>query len=112
MKWFDLIFRGYRSSKAKDKSIPQSTYKDGSYQISKHAIDRMNERKISKGDVHFNLHTKPLKRSKVKYDAQRRPSYERISSNSVATHINPKSKIVTTVHKVHTKKINKIKKGE
>lgn len=70
----------------------------------------MNERNISKGDLHVNLHTKPIQKGKVKYDDRGRPSYERISDNKIVSEINPQNKKVTTVHSLHTKEYNKIKK--
>lgn len=109
MSIFDFLFRGYRKNKANETTLPKSSYKDGKYTVTSHAVKRMNERKISKGEVHTNLHTKPIKKSTVKYDKFGRPSYERTGRNKVVTEINPTNKKVTTVHRLHTKTYNKIK---
>ncbi len=104
------FFRGYRENKAKDKSIPKKEYKDNPYFVTKHAVLRMQERNINKGEVHVNLHSKPIKKTKVIKDNGGRPSYKRISDNKITTSINPKNKRVTTVHRLHTKDYEKIKK--
>lgn len=96
--------------KSKDSSIPKTPYKDGKYHVTIHAVERMNERKITKGAVHVNLHTKPLKVTQVKYDIKGRPSYERYSKNKVCTGINPKNQNVTTVREFASKKLSKFKK--
>jgi len=67
--------------KSKDGSIPYKPYRDGKYKVSSHAVERMNERKITKGEVHYNLHTIPIKVTSVIYDSQGRPSYRRSSNN-------------------------------
>lgn len=61
----DLIHSNCK--KSKNKSIPTKSYKDGKYRISNHAITRMNDRKITKGELHVNLHTTPIKLSPIKY---------------------------------------------
>ena len=96
--------------KSKDTSLPFKPYKDGRYNISQHCVDRMNERRITKGEVHINLHTKPIKKTKIKYDKLGRPSYERYSDNKICTRINPKNYFVSTVSRFHTKEYGKIKK--
>lgn len=98
--------------KSKDRTVPSEKYKDGKYKISKHAVERMTERKITKGEVHVNLHTSPIKKTTVKYDKHNRPSYERYSENKINTRINPKTKVVSTVSRFHTKEYEKIKKGK
>ena len=98
--------------KSKDTSIPTKPYRDGKYKVSHHGVERMNERKITKGEVHVNLHTTPVKKTKVKYDSKGRPSYERYSHNKINTRINPRTNKVTTVSRYHTSEYNKLtKKG-
>ena len=96
--------------KSKDTSLPSKPYKDGRYKVSQHGVDRMNERQITKGEVHVNLHTTPIKKTEVKYDKTGRPSYERDSDNKINTRINPKTRVVSTVSRFHTKEYEKIKK--
>ncbi len=98
--------------KSKDTSLPSKPYKDGRYNVSQHSVLRMNERRISKGELHVNLHTTPIKKTKVRYDKNGRPSYERFSNNKINARINPKLNVVSTVSRFHSKEYNKIKKGE
>lgn len=107
-KLFDIIFRGYRPSKAKIMSIPRSPYKDGRYMVTNHCVQRMNLRGISQGALHTNLHTRALK-TKIKRDNYGRPSYNRISRNKIVSSINPRNNNVTSVRRMHTKDFNKIK---
>lgn len=94
--------------KSKDTSLPKEPYKDGRYFVSYHGVKRMNEREITKGEVHINLHTTPIKKTKVKYDKLNRPLYERFSFNKINTRINPKIKKVCTVSRYHSKYYDKI----
>lgn len=100
--------------KSKDQTFPNKPYKDGKYYITKHGIDRMNERKITKGEIHVNLHTTPIYKSEIKISKDGYPSYERYSKNKINTRINPKSNRVATVSRYHTKLYNKFcnKKGK
>lgn len=100
---------GYRKQKAQDNPIPQAEYNDKPYFVSKHAVSQMNNRSISKGAVHTNLHTKPIHKTKIKVDKFGRPSYNRSSENKITTSINPKTKTVVTVHKLHSKDYAKYK---
>lgn len=57
--------------------------------------------------MYYNLYTKPVRKTKIKYDDYGRPSYERFSKNKINTRINPENKIVTTVSRYHTKKLDR-----
>lgn len=103
----DLIHSNCK--KSRNKSIPTKSYKDGKYRISNHAITRMNDRKITKGELHVNLHTTPIKLSPIKY-GDNGPSYERFSKNKINSRINPKTNKVSTVSRFHTTTYNKIMK--
>ena len=105
----DLIHTNCK--KSKDKTIPKKSYKDGKYYITTHCVERMNDRKINKGEMHVNLHTTPLFKTAVKTDIMGRKSYERYSNNKINTRINPINNNVTTVSRFHTKKYDKLKKG-
>ncbi|MBR2505805.1 MAG: hypothetical protein IKB70_02530 [Bacilli bacterium] len=107
-KLFNIVFRGYRPSKARITSIPRSPYRDGRFKVSIHSVQRMNQRGITQGALHTNLHTKAIK-TRVKRDNLGRPSYNRISQNKIVSSINPKNNTVTTVRRMHTKKFNKLK---
>ncbi len=96
--------------KSKDTSYPDKPYKDGKYYITDHGVKRMNERRINKGAVHVNLHTKPIEISKVKIDSKGRSSYERYSKNKTCTGINSKNNNVATVREFSSKKLSKYKK--
>lgn len=110
MSIIDFLFRGFRPRKAKNNTFPSKPYKDKPYNVSRHATERMRDRNITKGQIHTNLHTKPIKVTAVKYDKMARPSYERYSDNKIATSINPKNKVVVTVRRFHTDEYNKIKR--
>ncbi len=98
--------------KSRDKSIPKEPYKVRKYNVTKHCVDDMNERKITKGEVYVNLTTKPIHVTEVKCDDKGRPSYRRSSKNKITTAINPKNNNVTSVNRLHTKTYNKIMKGK
>lgn len=98
------------SKKAKDKSYPQKPYKVRKYNITKHCVEDMNSRKITKGEVHVNLTTKPIEVTKVKIDNFGRPPYRR--SSKITTAINPINNNVTSVNRLHTKTYNKIMRGK
>ena len=94
--------------KVKDNRIPKEPYKVRDYYVNKHAIKRMNERKISKGELYYNLTRKPLTLSKVKYDDKGRPSYRKTTKNKITSAINPVNKNVVSVNRLHTKEYKKI----
>lgn len=94
--------------KTKDRSYPKEPYKVKKYYVTGHAIQQMNGRKISKGNLYYNLTRKPLVVTKVKYDFLGRPSYNRTTKNKVCSSINPLNNSVITVHKIHTKEYNKL----
>lgn len=94
--------------KTKDRSFPKEPYKVKKYYVTQHAVQRMNERKISKGSLYYNLIRKPLAISNVKFDNSGRPSYNRIAKNKICSSINPSNNNVVSVHKIHTKEYNKL----
>lgn len=97
--------------KSKDTSYPNKSYKDGKYRVGDHAVMRMNQRQITKGELHVNLHTKPIKITSIKH-TEDGPSYERYSKNKINSRINPETDNVNTVSRFHTSKYNKIMKGK
>ncbi len=102
----------FGNKKAKDKSFPKKPYKVHKYHITKHCVEDMNSRKITKGEVHVNLTTKPIEVTKAKIDNFGRPSYRRSSKNKITTAINPTNNNVTSVNRLHTKTYNKIMRGK
>lgn len=92
--------------KVRYKTISKLLYKVGKYNVTKHCVDDMNKRKITKGEVHINLISKPIQVTKVKYDDFGRPSYRRSSKNKITTAINPLNNNVTSVNRLHTKTYN------
>lgn len=93
--------------KVRYKTIPKLPYK-----VTKHYVDDMNKRKITKGEVHISLISKVIQVTKVKYDDVGRPSYRRSSKNKITTAINPLNNNVTSVNRLHTKAYNQIMKGK
>lgn len=102
----------FKSKKSKDETFPQKSYKVRKYYITKHCVEDMNVRKITKGEVYVNLTTKPIEITKVKIDNFGRPSYRRSSKNKITTAINPMNNYVTSVNRLHTKTFNKIMRGK
>ena len=90
--------------KTRDRTIPKMPYKVRDYYVTVHAVKRMNERRISKGQLYYNLTRKPLEVTKVKFDEEGRPSYRRSSKNKITSSINPYNKNVVSVNRLHTKK--------
>ena len=107
-----LSFLSKLFGKSRDKTIPKLPYKVGKYKVTKHCVDDMNKRKITKGEVQINLTSKPIQVTKVKYDDFGRPSYRRSSKNKITTAINPLNNNVTSVNRLHTKTYNQIMKGK
>lgn len=95
-----------------DRSYPTKTYKVRRYFVNTHCVKDMNVRKITKGEVYYNLTTKPIQITKVKYDELGRPSYRRSSKNKITTAINPVNKNVVSVNRLHSKDYEKIMKGK
>ncbi|MCQ2772989.1 MAG: hypothetical protein MJ238_06955 [Bacilli bacterium] len=111
MKLWNIIFRGYRPTKSRNCTIPITPYRDGHYRITKHAVARMSNRKISRGELHTNLHSKAIK-SKVKFDNNGRPSIKRITSNLIVSSINPRSRNVTSVWRINETRFKKIQNAK
>lgn len=95
------------------KIYPKRPYKTYGYYVTPHSIQRMNQRRISKGELGENLRKKPRYKSKVSYDTLKRPAYERYSFNKVLSIINPFRKVVASVRRYHEKDLlKKIKKDK
>ena len=94
--------------KTRERTVPQTPYKVRDYYVTDHAVKRMNERCISKGQLYYNLTRKPLEVTKVKFDNEGRPSYRRSSTNKITSAINPNNKNVVSVNRLHTKEYAKL----
>lgn len=75
--------------------------------ISKHLVDRVRQREIELDDI-INTLKKPLDCGNIIYDKQERPSFKVIGEKTTI-YINPDTGNITTVHKTHTKVVNKLK---
>lgn len=111
MKWLDILFRGFRPHKSKDDTVPKAQYRDGKYKTSKHCIEKMQEREITKGQLHVNLHTKPLAVEK-QIDGKGRPAKIRYSKNKTRSVINPHSNVVASIRKYGNKEFNNVKRSK
>lgn len=94
--------------KSKDRTIPQESYKVRNFQVTSHAVERMQERNISKGELYFNLTRKPILETKIKIDSKGRPSYRKTTKNKITSAINPINKNVVSVNRLHRKDFKKI----
>ena len=94
--------------KTKERTIPRVPYKVRNHYVTAHAVRRMSERRISKGQLYYNLTRKPLEITKVTLDSEGRPSYRRSSKNKITSVINPCNKNVISVYKLHTKKYSQL----
>ena len=94
--------------KIKEQRFPKEPYKVKKYYVTQHAVQRMNDRKISKGNLYYNLTRKPLSITNVKFDSFGRPSYNRTTKTKICSSINPLNNNVVSVHKIHTKEYNKL----
>ena len=74
----------------------------GKYIASSHSQNRIVERSIKKIDVIGHVYRKPIKITKIKYDGENQPSYDRIGVR-VTTSINPNTNVITTIHPTHSK---------
>ena len=104
MLWFDIFFRGFRPRKARDNTIPKKQYRDGIYTTSQHCIQRMQLRKITKGELHVSLHTKPLAITR-EIDKLGRPAKIRYCKNRMRTVVNPDSKVIASIRNYKNKEL-------
>lgn len=104
-KLFNIIFRGFRPSRARNASIPRSPYRDGRFKTTSHAIKQMRARNISKGALHINLHTRAIK-TRVRRDSLNRPSYRRITQNQIVSAINPNNNNINSVWSINKNRYN------
>lgn len=77
--------------------------------MSKHAIERIESRKVLTSDVADSL-TKPLSIDKIKVDQSGRKSIKFIGEKAT-TYVNPTNKKIATIHPTHTAVANNLKKG-
>ena len=94
--------------KTKDRRIPQTPYKVKKYYVTLHAVEQMNNRKISKGALYYNLTRKPLAVTAIKIDEKGRASYRKTTKNKITSAINPTNHNVVSVNKLHTKKYKQL----
>ncbi|MGM9969675.1 MAG: hypothetical protein ACI35S_04685 [Anaeroplasma sp.] len=111
MSTLSFLFKS-KKEMSKDNTKP---VKVGKFTISSHAQNRIVEpaRRVTKSGVVSNLVREPLGVSRVKYDDENRPSYNRVG-NSVVTSINPDTSVVASVRRTNkndAKKYNLRKKG-
>lgn len=76
-------------------------------EVSEHLVDRINQRKLNIEDIEETLKN-PLKFGTIKTDKYNRTSFSVVGEKSTI-YINPENGIITTIHKTHTKTVNKLK---
>lgn len=75
--------------------------------VSNHVIVRMNERKVDVTDI-IDAIENPLSITPIKIDEKGRKSFKQIGEKATIA-INPETGVLTTVHKTHTKLVQKLK---
>ncbi len=95
----------------KRKIIPKHPYRTHGHYVTKHAVQDMNKRNISKGELGYNLTKKPVYKSKPAFDNLRRVFYIRMDDKKTLSVINPSNKNVCSVRKYHDKELRKKKRG-
>ncbi len=75
--------------------------------VSNHVIVRMNERKVDVTDI-IDAIENPLSITPTKMDEKGRKSFKQIGEKATIA-INPETGVLTTVHKTHTKLVQKLK---
>ena len=76
-------------------------------EVSDHLIDRIKERKLNIDDIEHTLKN-PLKYGKITYYKDDRPSFSAVGEKCTV-YVNPDNGIITTIHKTHTKTVEKLK---
>lgn len=71
-----------RHEKIKDKMIPKKPYWIRWDKIIKHAVKKIDERVITKREVHENLTIKILFKTKISWYILKRPSYRSVHKQS------------------------------
>ena len=94
------------------KIIPKKPYNTSGYYVTNHAVKRMNERKVSKGELGYNLRHKPRFKTSLTMDYGDEPFYGRFSWNRIFTAINPFRKRVITVYPYGERTLKKAKRKE
>jgi len=94
------------------KIIPKKPYNTSGYYVTSHAVRRMQERKISKGELGINLRKKPRYRTAIHVNEPGKPSYGRFSWNKICSVINPFMKCVATVFRYGESTLRRIMKKE
>lgn len=87
------------------KYYPRKPYEVNHYKVGYHAIKRMKQRGVGKGDLGYNLHKKPILITQVKFRYDGKPSYERYTDNQIVSAINPRNRRVITVHWFHWRRL-------
>lgn len=94
----------------KRKIIPKHPYKTHGHYVTYHAVKRMNQRCISKGQLGYNLVGKPVFKSRIGVDQCNRLFYIRMDDENLLTVINPTNKNVCSVRRYHDYELPKRKK--
>lgn len=94
------------------KIIPKKPYNTSGYYVTRHAVKRMQEREISKGELGINLRRKPRYRTDTHFDKFGEPSYGRFSWNRIFAAINPFKKRVITVYRYNETTLRRKMKKE
>lgn len=94
------------------KIIPKKPYNTSGYYVTNHAVKRMNERKVSKGELGYNLRHKPRFKTSLTMDYGDEPFYGGFSWNRIFTAINPFRKRVITVYPYGERTLKKAKRKE
>lgn len=94
----------------KKKIVPRKTYKTHGWFVTDHAVKDMNTRMVSKGELSYNLITKPLYMLPVLLDSKNRHFRVRFSDNRIFTVTNPINRCVASVRKYKNKELRKAPK--
>lgn len=101
-----------KEHKMKRKIIPKKPYNTSGYYVTNHAVKRMNERQVSKGELGYNLRHKPRFKTSVTNDYGNEPSYGRFSWNRIFAAINPFRRRVITTYPYGEKTLKKAQRKE
>jgi hypothetical protein len=108
------LFRFMLTSKGRMKSGKVPRIKLGRFTLSKHAMQRMVERKIRKGEVVQHCYTKPLATIPPRREKDGSFSYRRIGKK-ITTSMIPSNNLVKTMTRTHSRtrrKYERLMKGK
>ena len=94
------------------KIIPKKPYNTSGYHVTDHAVKRMKERNVSKGELGHNLRHRPRFKTSVTMNYGNEPSYGRFGWNRIFAAINPFRKRVITVYPYGERTLKKAKRKE